>query len=70
MGQGQDPQGTSPRLLMRAENPEIQPLPAVSQQISSVDGNDERAPSEPILDDLLFSSTALVSKLYCLLLGS
>ena len=54
MGPGQDPQGTSPRLLMRAENPEIQPLPAVSQQISSVDGNDERVASEPILDDLSF----------------
>ena len=39
---------------MRAENPEIQPLPAVSQQISSVDGNDERVASEPILDDLSF----------------
>lgn len=66
MGPGQDPQGISPCLLMRAENPEIQPLPAISQQISSVDGNDERVPNEPILDYLFFSSTALVSKLYCL----
>ena len=66
MGPGQNPQGTSPCLLMRAENPEIQPLPAISQQISSVDGNDERVPSEPILDYLFFLSTALVPKLYCL----
>lgn len=35
-----------------SENPEIQPLPAISQQISSVDGSDERVPSEPILDYL------------------
>lgn len=57
----QDPHGMFPRLLMRAENPEIQPLPVTSQQISSVDGNGGSVPSKPILDCMFFSSTALVS---------
>lgn len=63
---GQDPHGTFPCLLKRAENPEIQPLPALSQQVSGIDGNDDRGPSKPNIDCVFFSSTALVSKLLSL----
>lgn len=50
-------------LLIRAENPEIQPLHVIIQQISSTDGNDS-VTRKSILDCAFFSFTTLVPKLF------
>lgn len=61
-----DPHGMFHCLLVRAENPEIQSLHVIIQQMCTIDGNNDRVTNKSILDFTFLSSTALVSKLLSL----
>lgn len=60
----QDLHGMFPCLLIRAENPEIEHLYVIIQQMSSIDGNYESVSNKWFLDCRFFSSAALISKLF------